>query len=302
MATVFSVRKEREQLVFAVRAAVISTRELSVENLTGDETFTLQTDATAPFTIGPISGFANFPYGEDDGDAFASDLGTDIDGKLGANKVTVAGPDDNGSIALIRLPNFNVGSISTSDVSTLDFATLPIPNLTKTIGTDTEVQCQSGFSQVEFLGAKPDASLLYEIPQGANEIAIWTKIESNDPDGYAAGVIFGLAWTNGTDGYVDDGYATEYSFHTSTNSSDLTVDLADSTATALRLALQNSIVTTGALTATGLFGEKNALIKAKVPAGATGCYIVSAIQFHNTTTPTSASPPTFSVAITAETR
>lgn len=322
MATIFSAKGERELLTWDATSASILVDKTDVTSFSGNESFTLEASAGGPGVIGPFSTIGNsggggFPWTTSDD--FAIDMQGEIDSVLGANIVSFVeipnGPGEDSNFFLI---DDNETSIEVSSVSNLTFETFPVPNIIRDVlASNNSVNPQAALPGDGLVGwfdpfnLKPDISSLYSIPQGANEATLWMTVTADDPeDGYVAGALYFVGWTNGTDGYVTDGYYTELMLETLDQ--DLEIPIAttpttiNSSFTARIIKLSVAPGVAGSLLAPGTSGpvKSTSVVKIPVPIGATGLYVIATAYTNNSISslPKTAYPPSISVAVTAGTR
>ena len=307
MATIFKTKGERQQLRFNVPSAYVSTGELSDSDFPFTNTgitFDLAW-STSPGAVTIDTTGAPYTTQAD----MASDFQSQIDSAGGGLLVAVVPTTrlGDGQILLFIDNDTADGYVSIANMTSDSYNDLPLPNITVDTSTfDTTVQAQAeGISQPFFppTNLKPIASELYDIPVGANEVALWVKVTSNDTDGYTNAVNLLVAWTNGVDGYVTDGYFTEFVTDSSLGQAPLTASdfpAGGVFVTSAPIVLQTTSVD-------GLLDENSGpatsfnAVRLKVPAGATGLYILP-FGTSAATGDTAAFPPTISIAVTSETR
>jgi hypothetical protein len=284
MSTIFSVVGARQQLTWQPKAAVIYV-EADVNLITGAETFTLEFSSGGPISMNT----ANAPYA--DIGALKTDFQSQIDAAIGPGIGHCTQFDNNADFFFLDVANIRV---SVSNFDSTYFDALIMANITR----DTTVASTTIQPQAILVGRALGApyhlpfdvpSSLYEIPQGAKTITFYILSEGNEiatPDGYAVSGVCVVAWTNGIDGYIIDGYSEE-----------IMIQPADVFITGSGTWNENTGLY--AIAPSENYNKLGTALTVKVPAGATGAYLLL-LGYNNVASPQkTAKPPTISAHVIA---
>jgi len=296
MATIFRALGPRTQLNFPVRTAIIYSGDVDYSNIPADSfSVEFSSGGVVTVTLSP-------PYS--DVNDLASDIQSQIDSQAGAGVGQCTQVLD--SIFLRDVAN---QSVEVSGMTNDLFQILPLPNVSVDISTSpiTEIPCATNNQDIAsfFNIALNTFSNLYEIPAGANELTIWSQVTDNDGemDGYQQSAFYSVNWTNGTDGYITDGYLSESFRDSIVNTTQYPLDGNDPVQSAIfyprpvGLNVTTSVKSDGVTTA-------NDVVKIPIPMGATGMYINVLGYGQNSTggSGKTANPLTISFTITSGTR
>lgn len=299
MATIFRALGPRTQLNFPVRTAIIYSGNIELVNIpSGTFTVEFSSGGTTNITLSP-------PYGSIV--ALTSDIQSQIDSNIGAG---IGQCNPLGNVDAILFYDVANQSVEISNVSNDLFQDFPVPNVTRDVTTSpvTDLQCTalSELGAVESIGIPLNfISNMYEIPTGANELTIWSQVTDNDAenDGYNQSVFYFISWTNGTDGYITDGYLSETYNDSIIPVTQFPIDGADPVQSGIFESKASRLITTTSVRSDGVT-IANDVVRVPIPLGATGMYIGTFGYGQNSTgnDGKTASPPTITFAITSGTR
>lgn len=307
MTTIYSVNVLRQQLTFEFGTCQFTSGQITIGNITGSETVLIEFSSGGPVLLNTASA----PYV--DVTDLKNDFQTQIDGAIGAGIGVVLELGNK----LLLFQDIADGYIS-SATDQVSFSTLAVPQLTKNkaLGPQTSFTAFGGsFLSTIFqpvYGYSLDRSNLFEFPPAATEVTLWITMETDtvNTDGYVQTGLYACGFTNGTDGYIIDGYITEIAYPHYLTDGDFDGDLATTGSalfTGLRVAgsvsfLGPSVSTVNALDLTAGGVTKNTIaFPLKIPRGATGMYVFPLQYGQVGANPIYFKPPTLSVVVTAGT-
>lgn len=288
MTSIFNAIGPRQAFTFQTRSAYIPMGTVDVNGLTGSETFLIEFSTGGPILI-DLS--LNSPYV--DTSALVTELKSQINSGVGAGVAYVITYSSD-QIAFYDVAD---GYISTN-IEDTHFQSFPLPVLTRVPGTYASYDValggspsppQAGSTILKINGL----SDMYTILPGINEITLWTTVENANEDDLSSAVLF-VAWTNGVDGVISDGYYEELMFETSQME-----DIIQNPPNLDQFTISTKLASAFVLSGTAINVQKKASqqFSLKVPSGATGVYVWAVGTNGNIRLPI-----TMQVAITSATR